>query len=351
MSKQDDHREDRPRDDNDALGPLLRSAGRGPRLTPEARERIYKDVHRQWSARWAAPAAPGSNVTPLRPRKEAPGRVKAARWLALAAGLAAVALVVVQLQSPIESTGQPFASIVRSEGAVVIVEAGGASHTVGEGETPSVRVGDVLVTEADGRLALELASGQQLRVNSRSRVRVADLDSIDLEVGTVYFDSMGVDTDFDVQTPQASVRHIGTQYEASVAAARLRVRVREGRTAIDNGSRRLEAAAGEQLQISAEGDVSRDAFATDDPAWQWTEQLAAITAAPAHNLFDVLTWASRETGVVLRFDDAATEARARDVEVTGLAGFGPREALEAIATTTSFRYRYGSGELVVTTAP
>jgi ferric-dicitrate binding protein FerR (iron transport regulator) len=328
--------------DESMLGDLLKSVGRGPALSTEARERIYRNVHARWSTAVGA-ASPRSGVSDLASR---PRRRRTARWVALAATLAGIAVLVFQLRAPSLVPGAAFASVLNVQGRAAI-ERDGRSLGI-DAAGPEIRVGDRLVTERGGRLGLALATGQILRLDSSTNLEVADLARLDLTVGTVYFDSLGRVAPLTVATALGAVAHVGTQYEASFSAARLRVRVREGAATIGaGGGRAIEATAGEQLQISAEGDISRAAFATDDPVWQWAESLAIAAPADEHNLIEILEWVSRESGVELRFDDPATEARARAVSVTGLTGFNPREALEAISTTTEFTYRLGNGQLFV----
>lgn len=327
--------------DESMLGDLLKSVGRGPQLKTEARERIYKDVHARWSHAVEA-AQEQSNVIDLPSR---PRRHRAARWVALAATLAGVAFLAFQLRAPSLVPRATFANVVNVQGRAVIERDGQSLGMDAAGS--EIRIGDRVITERGGRLGLALPTGQLLRVDSNTTLVIADVAHLDLSVGTVYFDSLGRAAPLAVETELGAVAHVGTQYEASFSAARLRVRVREGAATIGAGGQDIEAAAGEQLQISAEGDISRAAFAPDDPAWQWAESLAIAAPADQHNLIEILEWVSRESGVELRFDDPATEAKAQAVNVTGLTGFNPREALEAISTTTEFSYRLGNGQLLV----
>jgi ferric-dicitrate binding protein FerR (iron transport regulator) len=143
---------------------------------------------------------------------------------------------------------------------------------------------------------------------------------------------------------------VGTQFEASVVGVGLRIRVREGRVTFSDSSRELVADAGEQVEIGPGSDPERTRIATDDPAWQWTEDLAMLEAADTYRLPDVLTWVARETGRELRFADAATRARVQTIMLYDLDGLTPRQTLDVLGSTTAFEYRNSDGSLLVTDA-
>jgi ferric-dicitrate binding protein FerR (iron transport regulator) len=150
-----------------------------------------------------------------------------------------------------------------------------------------------------------------------------------------------------IATPFGSVRHVGTQFEASVGDVGLRIRVREGRVMFIDSSRELVADAGEQVEIARGSDPERTRIAADDPMWQWTEDLAMLEAADVYRLPDVLTWIARETGRELRFADEATQTRAQSVTLYDLDGLTPRQAIDVLGSATGFAYRYTDGSLLV----
>lgn len=356
-----DDRNYRDRDD-EWMNRLLGSSGRGPAASPEAKARIYAAVRERWQStlpgnaeadeesersedsRHGRPPA-GRRVSAHRPWRSGRGWKKTGR-LALVAGLAAAAIIVYRLQSPPMEADVPFATVAKSAGGVD-VRRGDVVRPIGPRGLQTLRVGDALTTGAEGRVALELMSGQHLRIDSRSEISVAGVDLVELRAGRVYFDSEVGDlqaqlgdsepSSFRLDTRFGLVEHVGTQYEAGLVGAGLRVRVREGAVVIRDDARRLTASAGDEVEITASGAPRRTTIAADDPAWQWVEDLATIAPAAEYRLNDVLQWVSRETGHALEFG-AGSEARARSVVLYGLAGLSPRETLDVLRSTTAFDY-------------
>jgi ferric-dicitrate binding protein FerR (iron transport regulator) len=328
-----------------SLTRLLRESGRGPTAAPDARARIHASVQERWRASLAERARAG-NVD-ARPAR---------RWLflqsvALAASVAVVALVIYSMQGPTGDSVAPFAMVTRAEGDAQ-VRRNGTVFPLRTGRLISVRTGDTLTTADDARVALELEIGYELRINAGSELVVTAADEIELRSGAIYFDSneLGDGAPLVIATPLGSVRHVGTQFEASVVGVGLRIRVREGRVTFSDSSRELVADAGEQVEIGPGSDPERTRIATDDPAWQWTEDLAMLEAADTYRLPDVLTWVARETGRELRFADAATRARVQTIMLYDLDGLTPRQTLDVLGSTTAFEYRNSDGSLLVTDA-
>jgi ferric-dicitrate binding protein FerR (iron transport regulator) len=206
-----------------------------------------------------------------------------------------------------------------------------------------------LTTEEGAKLALRLENGYTLRVNSSSELEILTVDTVDLSAGTVYFDSNGLDLDatFRIESALGSLRHAGTQFEASLVAAGLRIRVREGAVTFNDSSGELIARAGEQIHIEGNGAPLRTSIAADDPAWSWVEDLATLPVDSEYPLPSVLAWISRETGRDVRFADAAVQARAQTVILYDLEDLTPQEALAVLRSTTAFEYRDTDSGLLV----
>lgn len=322
---------------------LVRTSGRGPTASADAKARVYTAVH----ARWQAMLARQARSTP------APRSMRSKSWVltrrfALAAGLAAVAVVAYRLQAPQESPAVPFASIAKIEGNVAIRHSGD-QRPVSARASAGVRIGDTLATDASAKLALRLENGYSLRINTSSELAIVAANSVELRSGTVYFDSNGLDLDeFQIQTTFGSVRHAGTQFEASLVATGLRIRVREGAVAFNDSSRELIATGGEQMHIESSRAPQRTPIAADDPAWSWVEELATLPVESEYPLPEILTWISRETGRSVRFADAAVQARAQTVILYDLENLNPQETVAVLRSTTAFEYRdTDSGLLVV----
>jgi ferric-dicitrate binding protein FerR (iron transport regulator) len=215
-----------------------------------------------------------------------------------------------------------------------------------------VRIGDTLATDASAKLALRLENGYSLRVNSSSELAILAANSVELRSGTVYFDSNDLDLDdaFQIETGFGSVRHAGTQFEASLVATGLRIRVREGAVTFNDSARELIASGGEQMHVESGSAPQRTSIAADDPAWSWVEELATLSAQPEYPLPEILTWISRETGRNVRFANAAVQARAQTVVLYDLENLTPQEALAALRSTTAFEYRDTDSGLLVASA-
>ena len=198
-------------------------------------------------------------------------------------------------------------------------------------------------------VALELENGTSLRVNSSSEVELVAADRVVLRSGTVYFDSKGESASgsFAVETELGSVRHVGTQFEASLVGSGLRIRVREGAVMFNSPTRELIASAGEVVSIDGAGAAQREAITTDDDEWRWAEDLAILPVAEEYSLPDVLAWISRETGREVRFADAAVQARVQTIVVYDLGNLTPEETLGVLRSTTAFEYRETDDGLLV----
>ncbi|MBN1238551.1 MAG: FecR domain-containing protein [Gammaproteobacteria bacterium] len=382
MSNQDSGSRDDP------IEQLIKSAGRGPSASPEARARVYAAVRDAWrreaggreqanaqaNAQAATEANPRANAqTATQADSRAVGDARAAdiravgsaraaraaarprrrpmRWLAAAAALGAVALLV-RLEQATDSPGEPVATLAVASGPVYVDgQTAGADVVVTEGGT--------LRTGAGGRAAVGLAAGAVMRVDEETEVLFASPARVDLRRGTLYVDS-GVRPSattvgavvLDVQTPLGTVRHVGTQYEVRFADARVRVRVREGQVLFEDEAREIAAMAGDQVTIAPQGAPMRSAIAAHDPAWDWVEGLATVRGGDSQTLDALLRWLSRETGRELRFADAAAEREAGMLVLHGVEGLTPDELLDVIASTTSFSYSEAeAGTLLVSHAP
>ncbi|HEX6993742.1 MAG TPA: FecR family protein [Gammaproteobacteria bacterium] len=325
-------------DSRDDIGRLIRSAGRGPAASAEARTRIYAAAHAAWRR------SVGERRAPRRPLV----------WLAAAAGvvaLVAAALVLNLALEPAPPGGPVLGSFVRVEGPAELVSAGQQRRLRSQATGVPIRAGDLLRTGAGGRAAVDLSPGFVLRINGQSAVRFTSSELLALERGTLYIDTgaSGIAPALEVRTSLGRVRHLGTQYEVSVNGRTVRVRVREGEVMFRDGTREVRADAGEQVSIDATGEPVRSAFAPYDPAWGWVESLAVLRSASDATVSELLDWAGRERGLTVRYASAATEVEAARLTLHGVDGLTPAEALDVIEGTTSMRYVERDGELIVST--
>jgi hypothetical protein len=318
--------------ERDGIAALVRAAGSRPAPSAAERERVLRVAERAWRV----------SVTRRRRRR---------RLIALAAAAAVAALAVLTLVEL--RPALPVAQIARVEGRVEIREDGAADWRALAARFGSLPNGATVRTAADAAVALGLARGASLRLAAGTTLRLASAERLELDAGTLYFDSGPIqftDAAVAIVTPFGVVRDRGTQFEISTLDAGLRVRVREGAVEIaDAGPGLLVTAAGEELVIEADGRTRRRPFARDDAAWSWTTGLAPTPQIDGRTAFEVLQWIARETGKELRFADAGAELRSRNIVLSGGGeGLAPLEVLEVvIATSADLDYELTPGVLLV----
>jgi len=324
------------------IGKLIAAAGPGETASAEARDRVYAAVQARWQETLKSPARAASR----------PG-FSQLRIFALAASLALAAVTVYWLQpsAPDATAIEGLARFARVEGDAELMHRGESRRLATAADAGTIEAGDRLRTGTDGKLALALGDGISLRMNVDTELAFASASDVELVGGTIYIDSgeAGASSDLEVATPFGRVEHVGTQYEVHMAGPDLRVRVREGAVVFTGQSGEATGAAGEQLDIGAGGLRTRSSFAPDDSAWNWATDLASLPGADDYRLVEVLAWAARESGLVLEFADASTEARLAGESLVGdaLSGLNPDETLSVIERTTDLRYQREAGRLIV----
>jgi ferric-dicitrate binding protein FerR (iron transport regulator) len=309
------------RNDTD-LAALLATVGPRGKAAPEAMASVRAAVESEWRATVAA----------RRRRRQFTG------WAA-AAGVA-MAAVAVWIAQPTLAPGDALvASVTRVVGDVRQDDGDGRWTPIAADAT--LDAGTRLRTGSDGRVALRLTDGVELRLDSGTLLAFEDAAHASLSQGAVYVDSHAEASarspDFELATPAGAVRHLGTQYEARLAGNGLRVAIREGRVQIGTPSGAVQGTAGEQLVVAA-GRIERSALAPNAPEWNWLATVTPPFALEGRSVEDFLEWAARETGrsVVFASPDAAERARAVTLSGT-LEGLTPDEAVAAVLSTTSLR--------------
>jgi len=341
---------DKSRSD-EKIGRLIAAAGPGPAARPEARERIYAAVRASWQeslrqrgqqdAQDGAPAASGAS-------RAGTSRL---RLFGLAATVVAATLLLYWVGGgPGEVARAELARIDRIDGAASLVRDDETLRLAAAAAAGPIVTGDVLRTAGDGQVALRLDDTLLLRVNVDTELAFVDAGTLELVAGTVYVDA-GEDasgTSLVIDTPLGAVTHLGTQYEVRLADAGLRLRVREGSVRFTGASGSAVGAAGEQLEIGADGASARSVIAADDAAWSWAVALATLPEAPEYRVGATLRWAAREQGLAVAFADADTARRLDDLEpIVGLGGLSPAEVLDVLGRATDLELRIENGRLFV----
>ena len=321
-------------DDTDIAG-LLRNVGPRPSATAEAMAEVRSAVEAEWRTAVAA----------RRRRRQFTG------W-ALAAGVAVGAVGVWLVRPLVQTEPQVVASLARVVGSV--------EQNRGDGRwTPlataaSIESGTRLRTAADGRAALRLANGVELRLDSRTLVALDDSDHATLGKGAVYVDSGAPggapSANFVLETPAGDVRHLGTQYEARITGDGLQVGVREGRVEVRSPSGDVVADAGERVTLAG-GQVARATLAPTDADWNWVAGVTPPFSIEGRSVEAFLVWAARETGRTIVYTSGEAARQSRSVTLRGtVAGLTPDEAVQAVLSTTSLQTEIGPEHIRVEAA-
>lgn len=322
--------------DDARIEALLKAAG--ARVTPptDLMDEVRAAVHEDWR-----------QFVSERTRK------RRVRWTAAAASVAAIA--VAATGAILTATDAPEMAVAMRIDGQVDRDAGWlhAGQAVSTGAP--VYVGDEISTGPDSRAAFAVADGIELRIDSESRVRLVAANRVKLEHGALYVDSDPIAHEaaatFVVAAQQATVRHIGTQYQVRTTANGVHVSVREGRVVVDLHGALHEGRAGEQLEIIDGREIARSALAKDDPLWQWVYSLAPPFDINDRSLDEFLEWFSHETGRKVAFATPQLAQAAQNTTLRGsIAGLEPRAALEAVLATSNLVLTETSGgELIVQT--
>lgn len=318
-------------DDEQDLARLLRAAGQRARPSAQAMEEVRLAVEAEWRATVAA-------------------RNRRRQWTYMsAAASVAVAAVALWIARPLYlATGAPIASVARVEGTVQFRE-GTDAPWQRVAAASQLRADTELQTAADGRVAIELANGVDLRMDSGTRLALNGPGRASLGQGAVYVDSgpgaEGRASDFTIDTGQGEVRHLGTQYEARLLDGALRVGVREGLVAVRRDGSDFVGSAGEQLVIEGT-QVVRSALSPSDPQWNWTGDVIPPFDIEGRSVDAFLAWAARETGRKVVYPSADVERRAQETLLRGsVTGLTPDAAVEAVLSTTALRPSIGQDHI------
>jgi hypothetical protein len=305
----------------DTLAELIRAAGR--------RQAPPEDAYRVTLA---------AATTLWRTRVRHGRQRRALLWAAAAGVVAIMAAALLQWRLP----AVPQAGVVRVARAIGTVQAldDGAWLAVEE-QNAALPAGARLRTVAGSRAGLLLDNSVSLRLAAATEVQVDSAQRVYVARGTVYVDT-GVgrrDTTMEIITPAGTARDVGTQFELLVSGATLRLRVREGRVEIDRGDQSFAGTAGEQLSIDSLGRMTRGVIAPDDAAWQWTQGLGPAPELDGHPATELLAWAARETGRVVRYASLEAQQQAERVILRGnMSHLAPLEALEVMLATTDLGF-------------
>jgi ferric-dicitrate binding protein FerR (iron transport regulator) len=321
--------------DGDQIGRLLKLAGHRQMPDPADMRRAREAARTEW--------------TGVVRRRAWRGRWRLGLG-AIAAALCGIAAWVSLRAPAAPAVPADVGTFHRVIGTVVVSSVEQGSQTVtgpGMRLTPGAR----LEIANDSRAALVLIDGTTISFDRSTVAVFADADHVTLERGAAYVDSGGVagaESALRIETAFGAVRHLGTQFEVRVAAASMRVRVREGLVAVERGAAKWTTEAGEALVLAASGTPSRDRIATTGPEWRWVHELADPFVLEGATLQAFLDWIGRERGWRWEIADATLRARADRVVLHGsIEGLTPEEALSAVLPAAGLTWRRDGTRLVI----
>ena len=322
-------------DDGDVAA-LLRAAGARPIAAAPAMTEVRAAVEAEWRAVVAA----------RRRRRSITGWAAAASVAVAAAGIWLV-------QPLVRPEPRLVASLTRVVGTVEQSRGDGRwTPLAGDG---SVESGTVLRTARDGRAALQLTTGIELRLDARTVVALEDPAHARLEAGAVYVDAGrpqgGASPDLELDTPAGRIAHLGTQYEARILDGGVRIGVREGRVRLSRASGDLVGSSGESLTIRGD-EVARTSLATTAAEWNWLADVTPPFDIEGRSVEEFLVWAARQTGRTIVYASPDAARQARSVRLSGtVEGLAPDDALRAVLATTSLAPEIGAEHIRVEAAP
>lgn len=325
-----------PPGDEEAAVRLLRIAGARPAVPPDRMARARAGVH----ARWLETT-----------RRRAVRRRTARVLLATAAAVLLLALGrSLMPAAPVSTPGSPVARIERLEGEPRFARPGVPGVQAGPPLVPGqpVHSGDLLTTDGRSRLALRFDDGTSVRLDVHSQVRPLSAGAIELVAGAVYVDTDRQPGQFEVRTPLATARDIGTQFEVRLLERVLRLRVRSGIVELRDGARLVSGGAGTEVVFSETAAISRP-IPTYGAEWAWTAQVSPPPEIEGRPLAEFLDRVAREQGWTIRYADPALAREAAGIVLHGsVGGLAPQDAVGVAVTTSGLAHRLERGEIVVT---
>ena len=311
---------------------LLREVGTRSEPPPEIAAAVRYAVHAEWQSMVAQRT-----------------RQKRTMWVGMAASVAALvfalAAVLKFTAAPELSAPVQVAAIVKTDGLLQIAE-GSAWRDVHVGE--ALMSGTVVRTGHAAHSALNYNS-ISVRIDQDTLLTVNAADQITLERGRVYIDApVSQNAPLTIKTRAGDFTHLGTQYQVQAVGDKIVLSVRDGRVLLMRDTGRHEAAAGEQLEIDAQSQLSRAAISPLDASWLWALQAAPSFDIENKSLAKFLEWVARETGKTIRYATPEAQKQAEQLILRGtVSTLNVEQAFKAVMTTTGLTYIETAGEIEV----
>lgn len=315
----------------DDIGHLIRDAGARESVSAERLEAARTRVAEHWQ-----------DVVTEQQAARQPSYIG---FAAAAAAIFAAVLLSVFLRSPdAPVTHVQTATVNKVVGDVRI---DGTLATTGTVIAPN----STIATGNDGMLALDLMSGQSLRVGTNTHLASETGNQFSLENGRVYIDSNpgNQNSPVFIKTRFGTATHIGTQFQVLLEPESLQIGVREGLVALnrDDGAA-TEIGLGTLFTVYAGRSDKEEDISADDELWQWTSEITPNFETDGATLAEYLVWYSRQAGFKLSWRDAQSRSIADRTTLDGsIDGLSLEDGLRAIHRIAPFEYTLADGILVV----
>jgi ferric-dicitrate binding protein FerR (iron transport regulator) len=319
-------------DEEEVTVQLLRLAGAPPDPPADRTARVWAAVRREWRTR----------------------RQRRMIGNGVAIGLLAAASVTVavwirgRVEAPVNAPGIAVAQ--RIQGRPFIIRPFRGADPAPLSMSMPIYPDDVIETDAESRVGLQLGNGGSIRIDHGSRVRLLTPVLIEVIAGAAYVATADRSHGFEVRTTMGMLRDVGTQFEVHLTPALLRLRVRTGTVEIHRGTVIDTVAAGTEATVTTNGITvrPRPAYGSD---WTWTTEVAPPFAIEGRTLETYLAYLAAEQGWTLHYaDPAAAEAATRTILHGSVEALNADDALTVVLTTSGLEYRVRGGELFVSRA-
>ncbi len=343
-----DHQQSPERPDPHAVDPVAMLL-RATRDEPDARrrERVRASVHAAWHESLAERR--GQHRYPI---------------LALAAGITIAVLAAWLLLSRTGSTETHItpttvATVTTVEGQVLNLGAAenSVARVLNAGDT--IR-SDERIQTGQGRVGLRLEDGVsvvrgiEVRLDTKTELRIAGLDTVTLARGALYVDTDGAEIPatphaLAVVTPFGTARDIGTRFTVRLEEQSLRVAVRDGEVEVEHGTDLHRAPGGTALVLDPEGGTTRSPIEPYDPTWAWTTRIGPGFELDGASLAEFLDWLSHESGWTVSYGSQDLAGQARSWELNGppIQGMELEEALAMVMRTNALDFELDHGMVTI----
>jgi ferric-dicitrate binding protein FerR (iron transport regulator) len=318
--------------ERDLLEELFRNVSSRERPSREEEQAVRASLHAQWL-----------KMT----------RRRRIRRLAFALASAASVVLAVVVGLNLLQAPKPAGFVIelaRVEKAVGRVESTPVTADAGPLTTNTVLgAGQQVVTSTNSRLAIRWLSGESVRLDENTVIRLHSGNEIELSSGQIYIDTDQADLNSQlvIKTPNGVVRHLGTRYLTAVRGDGISISVRDGRVQLQSTGLEAEAGAGERMILDASGAYELETISTYGPMWQWTEAVAPAFPSDGRSLAEFLGWVARESGRELIYDSTEAEQLARQTELRGQVDMEPMRALGVMTQTTDLESRVNAGSIII----